>query len=440
MVSTRQPLAIDRPGVRVQTLVLLRWSAIGGQLLALLIVGGLMGFPIPWVPALAAIGASVLLNLALSALYRWGDRIDGKGALVHLGFDLVQLGVLLYLTGGLANPFALLLLVPVTISATLLSARATALLVAAALGLLVGLWHWHLPLPWAGGETLVLPDLYRLGKGTAIGLGMIFLTFYAWQVSAEGRRRQAALVATQAALDRETRMGALGSLAAAAAHELGGPLGTITLIARDLEDSLGDDPLLGPDVQLLQQEARRCRDILTGISERAEAEDPFPELAMPVLLREVVDPFEPTRVPVEMRLQWGMGGGPIIRRSPEILHGLSNLVGNALRHAEGRVWLDAGETPTELWLAVTDDGAGFPVDLLPKLGEPFLGPSVSGSGSTGLGIFIATTLLERTGGRLTFMNLPEGGARVELRWWRSDIEILDARPFPEGAAATEGMA
>jgi two-component system sensor histidine kinase RegB len=440
MVSTRQPLAIDRPGVRVQTLVLLRWSAIGGQLLALLIVGGLMGFPIPWVPALAAIGASVLLNLALSALYRWGDRIDGKGALVHLGFDLVQLGVLLYLTGGLANPFALLLLVPVTISATLLSARATALLVAAALGLLVGLWHWHLPLPWAGGETLVLPDLYRLGKGTAIGLGMIFLTFYAWQVSAEGRRRQAALVATQAALDRETRMGALGSLAAAAAHELGGPLGTITLIARDLEDSLGDDPLLGPDVQLLQQEARRCRDILTGISERAEAEDPFPELAMPVLLREVVDPFEPTRVPVEMRLQWGMGGGPIIRRSPEILHGLSNLVGNALRHAEGRVWLDAGETPTELWLAVTDDGAGFPADLLPKLGEPFLGPSVSGSGSTGLGIFIATTLLERTGGRLTFMNLPEGGARVELRWWRPDIEILDARPFPEGAAATEGMA
>lgn len=440
MVSSRQPLAIDRPGVRVQTLVLLRWSAIGGQLLALLMVGGLMGFPIPWMPALAAIGASVMLNLALSALYRWGDRIDGKGALVHLGFDLVQLGVLLYLTGGLANPFALLLLVPVTISATLLSARATALLVAAALALLVGLWHWHLPLPWAGGQTLVLPDLYRLGKGTAIGLGMFFLTFYAWQVSAEGRRRQAALVATQAALDRETRMGALGSLAAAAAHELGGPLGTITLIARDLEDALSDDPQFGPDVQLLLQEARRCRDILTGISERAEAEDPFPELALPVLLREVVDPFEPTRVPVEMRLQWGMGSGPVIRRSPEILHGLSNLVGNALRHAEGRVWLDAGDTPTELWVAVTDDGPGFPTDLLPKLGEPFLGPSVSGSGSTGLGIFIATTLLERTGGRLSFMNLPQGGARVELRWWRSDIETLDSRPFPAGTAATEGIA
>jgi two-component system, sensor histidine kinase RegB len=440
MASSRQLLAMDRPGVRVQTLVLLRWSAIAGQLLALLIVGLGLGYPIPWAPALAAIGASVSLNLALGALYRWGDRIDGKGALVHLGYDLVQLGVLLYLTGGLANPFALLLLVPVTIAATLLSARATIVLVTAALALLAGLWHWHLPLPWVGGHSLQLPDTYRLGILVAIGLGMIFLTFYAWQVSAEGRRRQAALVATQAALDRETRMGALGSLAAAAAHELGGPLGTITLIARDLADSLGDDPDLGADVHLLQQEARRCRDILTGISERAEAEDPFPELPLPVLLREVVDLLEPTRVPVDMRMEWDMGAGPVVRRSPEILHGLSNILGNALRHAVARVWLDAGETPSELWLAVTDDGAGFPPDLLPKLGEPFLGPSISGSGSTGLGIFIATTLLERTGGRLTFMNLPEGGARVELRWWRADIESLAARPFEDGAPATEGMA
>lgn len=434
MASSRQLLALDRPGVRVQTLVLLRWSAIGGQLIALLIVGLWLGYPVPWGPALAAVGASVTVNLALSALYRWGDRIDGKGALVHLGYDLVQLSVLLYLTGGLANPFALLLLVPVTISATLLSARATIVLVLVALALLVGLWRWHLPLPWVDGHTLQLPDTYRMGILVAIGLGMIFLTFYAWQVSAEGRRRQAALVATQAALDRETRMGALGSLAAAAAHELGGPLGTITLIAGDLQEALGDDPVHGPDVHLLRQEARRCRDILTGISERAEAEDPFPELPLPVLLREIVEPFEPTRVPVELRVAWEPGGGPVVRRSPEILHGLANLVSNALRHARQRVWLDAGETPTELWVAVCDDGPGFPTDLLPKLGEPFLGPSVSGSGSTGLGIFIATTLLERTGGRIGFENLPQGGARVELRWWRADIAVTSA-PLPEERVA-----
>ncbi len=423
-MALARPLGLDRPGVRVQTIVRLRWSAIAGQLVALLVVGVVMGFPIPWLPALTAIAASALLNIGLKWLYRRTDRIDGRSALFHLGFDLVQLSVLLFLTGGLSNPFALLLLVPVTIAATLLSARATVLLMAVALALLIGLWQWHLPLPWRG-DPLTLPGIYRLGILIAIGLGMIFLGLYAWQVSAEGRRRQAALVATQAALEREGRMGALGALAAAAAHELGGPLGTITLIARDLEDSLGRHPEFGADIHLLNQEVRRARDILTGISERAEAEDPFPELALPALLREVVEPFEPTRVPVELRVEWEPGGGPVVRRSPELLHGLANFLANALRHARSRVRLEAGETPAELWVAVADDGAGFAPDILPKLGEPFLGPSFSRSGSTGLGIFIATTLLERTGARLSFANLPEGGARVEIRWWRADIEAED---------------
>ncbi|MFN3371818.1 MAG: ATP-binding protein, partial [Sphingomonadaceae bacterium] len=248
------------------------------------------------------------------------------------------------------------------------------------------------------------------------------------------RRCQAAFVATQAVLEREGRMGAFGALAAAAAHELGGPLGTITLIARDLEDSLGRHPELGADIQLLNQEVRRARDILTGISERAEAEDPFPELALPVLLREVLEPFEPTRVPVELKVEWEPGGGPVVRRSPELLHGLANFLANALRHARSRVRLEAGETPAELWVAVADDGAGFAPDILPKLGEPFLGPSFSRSGSTGLGIFIATTLLERTGARLAFANLPEGGARVEIRWWRADIEAEIKLPALERPA------
>ncbi|TPE59464.1 ActS/PrrB/RegB family redox-sensitive histidine kinase [Sandaracinobacter neustonicus] len=433
MTPPRPLPELDRPGVRVQTLVLLRWAAIGGQLLALLIVGLGLGYPVPWMPALTAIAASVALNISLSARYRWGDRLDGRGTLVHLGYDLVQLSVLLYLTGGLNNPFALLLLVPVTISATLLSAQSTVALLLFALALLAALWRWHLPLPWPDGEAMELPALYSLGVVAAIALGMVFLAFYAWQVSAEARRRQAALVATQTALDREARMGALGSLAAAAAHELGGPLGTITLIARDLHDGLANDPDLGPDVDLLQQEVRRCRDILTGISERAEAEDPFPILPLPVLLREVADTFEPARVPIEIISGWPQGQVPIVRRGPELLHGLANLISNALRHAGSVVRLEAGSTASELWLRVSDDGPGFPPDLLPKLGAPFLGPSLSGSGSTGLGIFIATTLLERTGARLAFSNAPEGGARVDIRWHRADIELPPAAP----AAPTE---
>lgn len=422
-MAAARPLDLDLPGVRVETIILLRWGAVAGQLLAICVVGFGLGFPIPWAPALAAIGASVSLNVGLRWLHRPADRIDGTRALLHLGFDLVQLSALLFLTGGLSNPFTLWMLVPVTVAATLLSARSTAILVAVALALLAGLWRWHLPLPWAG-PPVAFPEMYQLGVLIATGLGIVFLALYAWQVSAEARRRRAALVATQAALERESRMGALGALAAAAAHELGGPLGTIILIADDLEEALGKHPGLGHDVQLLRQEARRCRDILTGISERAEADDPFPELPLPVLLHEVLDPFEPTRVPVDLQFAWEPGSGPVIRRSPELLHGLGNLLSNALRHARSRVRVEAGETTNDLWVAISDDGAGFSPDLLPRLGEPFLGPGWSGSGSTGLGIFIATTLLERTGGRLAFSNLSEGGARVELRWVRSDMEVV----------------
>lgn len=431
----RLPLAYDRPAVRVRTLMQLRWTAIAGQLVTLVVVGLGLGFPLPWVPALAAISASVSLNIGLAWLHRRRDRIDGREAVLHLGFDLAQLAVLLFLTGGLANPFALLLLVPVTISSTLLSARATALILFAACVVLGILWYWSLPLPWPGGE-LNLPPLYRFGILVAIAIGMAFLCFYAWQVSAEARRRQDALVATQAALERESRMGALGALAAAAAHELGGPLGTITLIATDLAHSLRDDPEHWQDIQLLNQEARRCREILVGIAERAEAEDPFPALAPAALLREVVEPYEPTRVSVEIHVPWESGAGPLIRRSPELLHGLRNLVSNALRHARGRVRLSGGEQGDHIWLAVADDGSGFDPDLLPRLGEPFLGPSRSGSGSTGLGIFIATTLMERTGGRLYFTNPPEGGARVEVHWRRTDIEGADGAS--QGARNKEG--
>ncbi len=433
----REPLALDRPGVRVSTLVKLRWVAISGQSVTLLLVGVLLGYRLPWPGLLSALAAAAVLNLVLNWLYRRRDRVSGRIALLLLAFDLVQLWVLLFLTGGLYNPFALLLLVPVTIAAAVLSSRATSLLVTVALVLLVILWRWHLPLPWGGSPPPVLPDLYRLAMLVAIALGMLFLAAYVWQISAEGRRRQVALIATQAALEREGRMGALGSFAAAAAHELGGPLGTITLIARDLRDALGADPDLGADVLLLEQETRRCRDILTRMSEEAEHDDPFPDLPLPALLHEVLAPFQPMRVPVRIHAPWEKGGGPRITRSPELLHGLHNIIANALRHAASEVQAIAGEDAEEVWLRIEDDGPGFPPELLPLLGEPFLGPSISRSQSTGLGIFIATTLLERTGGHLTFSNRPGGGARVELVWRKQDIEAVQQQRL-ERAGSSAG--
>ncbi len=418
--------ALAQPGVRVRTLVRLRWTAIFGQLLTIAATARLFDYPLPVSSALAAVGAAALLNVGLVALYPRNARLVGGEALLHLGFDLVQLGVLLFLTGGLANPFCVLLIVPITISATLLSARATAALLVAALGILFALWNWALPLPWVG-HPIFLPPLYRLGILMGLLMAMIFLSIYAWQVSAEGRRRQLALIATQSALERESKMSALGSLAAAAAHELGGPLGTITLIARDLEAALQNDPVHGADVRLLVAEAKRSRDILVGIASRAEAEDPFPRVTIPALLIEAAGEGSPVSVEVADALLSAR-----VARSPEMLHGLANLIDNARRHAHGRVALTAVPLGEVVEFAVEDDGPGFPDDLLPHLGEPFLGPSRSGAGGTGLGIFIATTLLERTGGMLAFVNSPQGGARVAIRWPKHHllIETTEEDPWP----------
>ena len=394
---------------------MLRWVAIAGQLIALAVTGFHFNYPLPWLSALAAVAAAVLLNLGLLALYPRHARIVGTEALVHLGFDLVQLGVLLFLTGGLANPFCVLLVVPVTIAATLLSARATIALIATAAVILIGLWLWALPLPWAS-HPIFLPPLYRLGILAGLLLAMMFLAAYVWQVSAEGRRRQMALIATQAALDRESRMSALGSLAAAAAHELGGPLGTLALVAKDLEAGLRDHPVHGADIRLLAEEVGRARAILVGIARRAEAEDPFPRVTLPVLLHEVARPHEGQgAVALDVSVADGLAGVRVAR-TPELLHGLANLVDNAVRHAATRVTLSAARSAHALSIVIADDGPGFPDHLLPNLGEPFLGPSRSGRGGTGLGLFIATTLLERTGGRVDFANCQQGGARVVVEW------------------------
>ncbi len=410
--------ALDRPGVRVRTLASLRWIAIGGQFTTLVVVGLYLHFPLAWPSLIAAVAASGILNIGLVTLYGGNSRLQGTDLALHLAFDLVQAGVLLFLTGGLANPFAVLLVVPVTIAATLLPARAMLVLGALAGAIIVVQWFWAMPLPWSG-PPLAFPRVYRFGVAVALALAVGFLAIYLWMVSAEARDRQRALAATEAALTREAKMSALGSLAAAAAHELGGPLGTITLIAHSLSEALGDDPDFGDDIRLLESEAARSRSILIRIARRAEAEDPFARLGLDVLLHEIAHGVAPARVPVSVTAPLPQ---PVVRRSPELLHGLHNLVANAVRHARAGVELRASASASEIAIAVIDDGEGFAAEILPRLGEPDLGPSHSGSGGTGLGIFIATTLLERTGGRLAFRNRRDGGAQVDVRWPRTLIE------------------
>jgi two-component system, sensor histidine kinase RegB len=413
------------PGVRVQTLISIRWIAIAGQLATLMFVAWGLNFPIVLAPALAAVSSSVLLNLALGFVYTPTVFLNGRQAGLQLAFDILQLAVLLYLTGGLMNPFALLIVVPVTISANLLSLRSTLGLLAIAGAALSALSLWSLPLPWLDGTAPALPQTYRFGVWVALMTGMGFLAAYSWRVSAEARRRQRALIATQQALARAQQLSAVGGLAAAAAHELGSPLGTILLIAKDLERELHNDPDFGDDVRMLREQAAQCGDILKSISLNPARDAHFQRATLAAIVGEVVAAHFAERVVLDVTAANNLH----MARSPELLHALENIIANAVRHARITVVAEVKVLRESVQLEIRDDGLGFPVDLIARLGEPYLASSGFKTSGMGLGIFIALSLLERIGAKVQFNNLsakmpPAGvseitGAQVIISWPKS---------------------
>lgn len=414
------------PGVRLKTLANLRWAAVGGQAAALLFVYLFLGFPFALIPSWSAVFGLAVFNGILLLHYPRGQQLTGKQASFQLAVDLLQLVTLLYLTGGLQNPFSVLILVPVTISATILSARSTVFLLLLAFASLSFLASYHLPLPW-GGETLNLSTVYLWGVVVALAIAMAFITTYAWRVSDEARKRAQALVAIQTALAKEQKLSALGSLAAAAAHELGTPLGTITLISKELLRERADDEALREDLQLLESQANRCSDILANLSRRARAEDThFRRTPMAALVREAAEPYEHQGPEIQFTSSSSDDSPPpVVARRPEIIHGIGNFIENAARFASSKVNLDLSWDTQHIHLVIADDGPGFDPDILEALGEPYL-PSKAGkrggSGGMGMGVFIAATLLDRTGATILYMNDIDKGAIVDITWPRAKIE------------------
>ena len=417
--------------VSARTLITIRWVAIVGQAVAILVVAFGLRFPVPLTLCLWIVAASAALNLAMQANARLNHRLSDRTAAVLLGVDIAQSTALLYVTGGMENPFSLLLLAPVTVSATILSLRSTIWLCLLALTAATVLMLWHLPLPWRGAG-IALPELYIYGIWTALMIAILFIAAYTWRVADEARRMSDALAATQMALAREQQLSALGGLAAAA-HELGSPLSTIAVIAADLSRDVPPDSEFAQDVKLLRSESQRCRDILAGLSHQPEigGGDPFAQMPMSTLIdlaaaphyREAVDVIVERHGPGEVEGDVPeTAGEPLVMRSPEILHGLGTLIQNAIQFAQTTVEITIAWDQREIAVVIEDDGPGFSPTVLDRLGEPYLSTRHGTSGHMGLGIFIAKTLLERTGGRLVFSNRSEGGATAEARWRRAAIE------------------
>lgn len=415
----------SRGRVRLLTLVLIRWIAVLGQLLAILFVHFGLGFELPLLLALATVAASALLNIAVTFRYSPSKRLRNREAAYYLAYDILQLAALLFFSGGLSNPFSLLFLVPVTISATVLSLESTIWLGVVSMACVSVLSGFHMPLPWSGAAP-DLPELYVTGIWAALVLGMVFISIYAWRVAEEARRMADALAETQFVLSREQKMSALGGLAAAAAHELGTPLGTIALVAKEIKNQLPDDDEMAEDMALIAEQTARCRDILGQLSRSPEAEgrgEQFSHVSLAALVQETVELHRDGDVVVDIETL-GDEPAPMIPRYPEILHGLGNFIENAVDFSREKVIVRADWQGSRLRVEIIDDGPGFSSGILGRLGEPYITSrqlSDDGGGGLGLGVFIAKTLLERTGAEIEFRNQRGGGAKVGISWARADF-------------------
>jgi len=451
--------------VRLRTLVALRWLAISGQIAAVLIASQFLNLNLRLDLCTLAIAASVLFNIVALATNPANKRLNEVSVTATLLFDVSQLVVLLYFTGGLSNPFSLLLLAPVTISATVLALTSTLLIGGIAIIAITFLAFYNAPLHLMDGTIISPPSLLITGTWASLVIGIVFVAVYARRITVDNLAMSQALSATQMALAREQQLTALGGVVAAAAHELGTPLATIKLVSTELAEELKDHPDLLEDVNLINSQSERCREILQDMGRGGRDDALLRHAPLSAVVSEAAEPHLNRGKNVILRIDGvamdlDLPEQPLIPRYPEIIHGVRNLIQNAVDFADQTVWVDMGWSDSDIWLSVGDDGPGYSPELNGLLGEPYVGKRRRGNPANsarpeyqgmGLGLFIAKTLLERTGAELNFSNAPAldidasdraqtltedaspSGAIVEVFWPRSRlIEISDPTRSPLG--------
>lgn len=432
--------------IRLRTITLLRWFAIAGQVAALLVARNVYGLQLEYGLCFLVVGVSVIGNLVTSFVFPESKRLTEAENLLMVLFDLLQLGMLLFLTGGLHNPFSILVVGPVTISAVALSARSTLFIGSVAIVMVTILAEYHLPLRMGEGFVLRVADVFLFGSWLAIVISIIFLGIYSRWIASELHSMSDALEATHLALAREQKLTDLGGVVAAAAHELGTPLATIKLTSSELAEELDDRPELAEDARLIREQADRCRDILRSMGRAGKDDLHMRQAPLTAVIQEAAEPHmdRGKDIHFDFRPEPGQSDDiPSILRRPELIHGLRNLVQNAVDFAKGNVWVDCRWSNSLISIRIMDDGRGYAPQVMGRIGDPFVRRRSSrrdsvrrpGYEGMGLGLFIAKTLLERTGAELSFANAADGiawgeempersGAIVEVDWPRSKIDAV----------------
>jgi two-component system sensor histidine kinase RegB len=415
LFRTKENLNLDK-----NILTILRYIAIFGQFFAINIVFFYLDLQFPLKESYIIILIGLITNLFLQFKIKVNQLKDSYASLFLL-YDLFQLSSLLYLTGGILNPFSILLIIPTIVSSTFLSMGTTIILGVITSFLLLILSFIYLPLPGLDKNIFDVPNFYKQGILTAILIGLVFLSYFGIRFAGETKKRSEALRRLQEVISKEYELESLGGQAAAAAHSLGTPLATISVVAKELKKEIGDDKEMSKDIDLLISQTKRCSEILKQISKKQIKEDIFlSSIKFEDLLEEIIDSFKETSSKDIVLTLESDNNKIAIKRTPEIIYGLRNFIGNAVKFSKSRVNINLRSDQKIIEIKINDDGPGIPEDIIQKIGEPYIkskSKELNANSGLGLGTFLGKTLLERQGAKLIFKrNSKLGGASVTLSW------------------------
>ena len=411
-----------------KTLVILRYIAIFGQLFAVNIVYNYLNLSFPIIASHIIILVGLSTNLYLQFQIK-SSQLKDIYASLFLIYDLIQLSALLYLTGGILNPFSFLLIIPTIVSSTFLSMGTTIVLGFFTSILLLLISYFYLPLPGIQENTFTFPIFYKTGILVAIFIGLIFLSYFGIRFAGETKKRSEAFNKLQEVISKEYELESLGGQAAAAAHSLGTPLATISVVAKELKKDIGDNTEYSKDIDLLISQTKRCSEILKKISKKQIEDDQFiSSVKTEDLIEEIINSFRETSSK-EINLICEDDENKIdIQRTPEIIYGLRNFIGNANKFAKEKIFITLKSNNDYTEITIEDDGGGYPSEILSKIGEPYLRSlkdKDKRQSGLGLGIFIGKNLLEKNFASLNCQNSKtRTGAEVNIRWKNQDLKKI----------------